>query len=229
MLIAAEKNWNNHVAQAEEIARCDGFKDLRDRILELAEPLPGETVIDIGAGTGLLTLALAEHDVQIWALDIAPAMCDYLRTKAASAGAKNVQVCTGSAVSLPFVEEFADLVVSNYCLHHLDAAGKDRALSEILRVLRPGGRLVFGDMMFTLNLAGRRDRAVVGQKVRAMVRKGPAGILRLTRNVARLATGRWEHPADADRWRGALQRAGFEQVRVDVLAHEGGVASARKA
>lgn len=229
MLIAAEKNWNHHVAQAEEIARCDGFRDLRDRILELAEPVPGETVIDIGAGTGLLTLALAEHDVQVWALDIAPAMCDYLRTKAASAGATNVQVCTGSAVSLPFVEQFADLIVSNYCLHHLDAAGKDRALSEILRVLRPGGRLVFGDMMFTLALAGRRDRAVVAQKVRAMIRKGPAGMLRLTRNIARLATGRWEHPAAADWWRDALHRAGFERVHVDVLEHEGGVATARKA
>ncbi len=228
MLLIAEKNWNHHVAHAEEIARCDGFKDLRDRILAYARPAPGEVVVDIGAGTGLLALALADYDVDVWALDIAPSMCDYLKTKATSAGADNVRVCTGSAVSLPFVDTFADLVVSNYCFHHLDDAGKDQALAEIARVLRPGGRVVFGDMMFTLTLAGPRDRAVVGQKVRAMMRKGPAGVVRLTRNAARLATGRWEHPATANWWAEALARAGFVDVEVEVLQHEGGVAQARR-
>lgn len=97
-----------------------------------------------------------------------------------------------------------------------------------MRVLRPGGRLVFGDMMFDLNPGDPRNRAVVAGKVRAMLRKGPAGILRLLKNAVRLACGRWERPARADWWRRVLTETGFVDVEVTVLEHEGGVARARR-
>ena len=118
--------------------------------------------------------------------------------------------------------------MSNYCFHHLDATGKHMALAEAHRVLQPGGRLVFGDMMFALRPGDARDRRVVGEKVRAMLRMGPAGATRLAKNGARILTRRWEHPAPADWWRAALVETGFADVRVEELAHEGGVASARR-
>ena len=225
---ALTKVWDHHVGDAEEIARSAGFQALRDRILELAQPQPGDRVVDIGAGTGLLTLPLAEQTAHVWAIDIAPAMCEYLRTKAASAELENVDVAVASAVSLPLVDASAELVVSNYCFHHLDDAGKERALREAARVLVPGGRFVFGDMMFRVGVADARDREVVSAKVRAMLRKGPRGVLRLAKNGLRFASGTWEQPARAQWWEGALARCGFVDVRVDVLAHEGGIAFARK-
>jgi selenocysteine lyase/cysteine desulfurase len=48
----------------------------------------------------------------------------------------------------------------------------------------------------------------------------------LLKNAARLATGRWEHPANAAWWHEALTRSGFHNVRVEMLAHEGGIAIA---
>lgn len=227
MLIATDKNWDAHVGDAEEIARGAGFQALRERIVELAAPAAGEVAVDVGAGTGLLSLELASRGLEVWAIDISPSMCEYLRSKAASAEADRLRIGVGSAASLPLMDGVADLVVSNYCFHHLPDEGKRRALAEARRVLAPGGRLVFGDMMFALGLSEPRDREVVITKVRAIARKGPAGFVRLGRNAARIATRRWEHPARAEWWRQALLDAGFVDVEVELFHHEGGVASAR--
>jgi len=222
------KNWDDYVAQADEIARGAGFTALRDRIIELAAPRARERCVDVGSGTGLLTLPFAARVDHVWAVDISPAMCDYVRAKVIGAELENVEIVVASAVSLPLADASVDLVVSNYCFHHLDHPGKERALAEAFRVLRPGGRLVFADMMFAMTFTDRRDRRVIASKVRAMLKKGPAGVMRLARNAARLAGGTWEKPARPQWWAGALERAGFEQVRVVGLDHEGGIAVARK-
>ena len=224
-----EKNWNDYVAHAEEIARSPGFVDLRERILARAAPRPDDVVVDVGSGTGLLTLALAPRVSRVWAVDIAAGMTEYLTAKAASADLGNVDCVTASAVSLPLVDACADLVVSNYCFHHLADEGKERALREAARVLRPGGRLVFGDMMFRVGLQDARDREVVRDKVRAMVRRGVPGLIRLAKNAVRFAGRRWEQPARGEWWREALLRNGFEEVEIELLGHEGGVAAARRA
>jgi ubiquinone/menaquinone biosynthesis C-methylase UbiE len=226
--VTVTKNWDAHVVHAEEVARGDGFRHLRDRILELAGADAGQTAVDVGAGTGLLTLPLAKRGAYVWAIDIAPSMCEYLRVKAASADLGDVHAVVGSAISLPLVEECVDIVVSNYCFHHLSDRDKRRALAEIHRVLRPGGRLVFGDMMFRLALVRPRDREVLRDKIRALSRKGPAGVLRLVKNGLRIVGGRWEQPADAQWWREALVSAGFDDVLVEELDHEGGIAAARR-
>jgi ubiquinone/menaquinone biosynthesis C-methylase UbiE len=225
-MFATAKDWNERVADAELIARSPGFQDLRDRILELADPQAGETVVDVGCGTGLLALAFAERTARVWAIDSAPAMIEHLRAKARSAGLGNVETVVASAVSLPLVDATADLVVSNYCLHELRSADKNRALAEALRVLKPGGRLVVGDMMFSLNPMQARDRRVVVGKLRQLASRGLPGLWRLLKNAARLISGRWEYPANAAWWRDALQRAGFRNVTIEMLAHEGGVAAA---
>src|SRR5665213_891531 len=221
----ASKNWDDHVRDAEQLARGAGLQAMRDRILELARPAADEVVVDFGAGTGLLALAVADDVRKVWAVDSSRAMSEYLQVKAESAELSNVRVVLASVTSVPLVDCVADVVVSNYCLHELADRDKRQALSEAFRLLRPGGRLVVGDMMFSLNPSGPRDRRIISDKLRAIGRRGPSGWVRLAKNALRLVSGRWEHPRRAAWWRGALEQAGFERVSVELLRHEAGIAA----
>jgi SAM-dependent methyltransferase len=222
------KDWDAHVADAELLARSPAFQALRDRIVELGHPRPEDRVLDVGAGTGLLTLAVAPRVAHVWAIDISPAMCDYLRVKAASAELTNVEAVVASATSLPLIDGSVDLVVSNYCLHHLTDREKRAALAEMLRVLTPGGRLVIADMMFSLSPADARGRRVVLDKLRRLLGRGLPGIWRVAKNALRMAAGRWERPSGADWWHRALCEAGFGDVEIQTLDHEGGIATGRR-
>jgi ubiquinone/menaquinone biosynthesis C-methylase UbiE len=221
------KDWDEHVEHLEKMADSPGFRALRDRILERARLTLGDRLLDIGAGTGLLALAAAPHVASVSALDSSPAMRSHLECKAHRLGIDNAEILLGSAAKLPLADDSFDVVLSNYCFHHLTDAEKVLALEEVRRVLRSGGQLVFGDMMFRIGIADRRDRAVIALLVKRMFQHGLAGLLRLAKNATRIAVGRWEHPASVEWWREALLRAGFVDVAVEALEHEGGIASAR--
>lgn len=226
-LLTAGKDWNHYVACAETVSRSAGFRSLRDEILSRAALGPEDEVLDIGSGTGLLTLPAAELGARVWALDVSQRMGDYVEAKAKSAGLDNIEPIEASAVSVPLVDDSVTVVLSNYCFHHLDEQAKLTALGEVGRVLVPGGRLILGDMMFTLSLGGRRNREVVSSKVRGLLAKGPAGAWRLARNGARYLSRRWEHPAGPGWWREALLESGFVDVDVVTLEHEGGIAQGK--
>ena len=219
--------WDERVEAWEEVAAGAPFLRLRDRIVELAQPQPDDVAVDLGAGTGLLALALAAQTAEVVAVDISPRMLARLDAAAADEGIRNLRTLEADLRRLPLDDESATLVVSNYAFHHLDDAGKELALSEARRVLRPGGRLVVCDMMFSLSLA-KRDRRLILEKVAAMLRRGPAGVLRILRNAARLAAGRWEQPARPETWEAMLRARGFEGVRVELLEHEAAIAVARR-
>jgi SAM-dependent methyltransferase len=128
---------------------------------------------------------------------------------------------------LPLGDESVTLAVSNYAFHHLADAEKEIALAEVRRVLVPGGRLVICDMMFSLSLDAR-DRKLVWSKLVAIARRGPSGLLRIARNAGRVAVGRWEHPAPPDVWARMLAERHFDDVSVELLENEAGLACARR-
>lgn len=132
----------------------------RDRLLELARVAPGESVLDVGCGTGSLAIA-AKHRVgpvgEVCGIDPSPEMVARARRKAARAGA-SVPFETGSVDSLPFPDATFDVVTGTLMLHHLDDDLRRRGLAEVARVLKPGGRFVAVDLGST---AGGRRRGVL--------------------------------------------------------------------
>jgi ubiquinone/menaquinone biosynthesis C-methylase UbiE len=219
--------WDERVEAWEEVATSPAFLAIRDRIVELAEPRRDDHVVDLGAGTGLLALALAPRVQQLVAVDISERMLERLDDRAGADGVHNVEPLVADLRRLPLEDECATLVVSNYAFHHLDDAGKELALAEARRILRPGGRLVLCDMMFSLSLEPR-NRRLVWEKVRGLLKRGPAGAVRILRNAVRVVAGRWEQPAPPESWEEMLVARGFEQVRIELLEHEAAVAVARR-
>jgi ubiquinone/menaquinone biosynthesis C-methylase UbiE len=220
-------DWDQRVEVWEEVASSDAFLALRDRVVELAEPRFDDVAVDLGAGTGLLALALAPRVQELVAVDISERMLERLDDAAIAGGLHNVDTLVADLRRLPLEDESATLVVSNYAFHHLHDDAKELALAEARRILRPGGRLVICDMMFSLSLEAR-DRRVVWEKVVSLLKRGPAGVVRLLRNAGRVVAGRWEQPATPETWERMLVERGFEDVRIELLAHEAAVAVARR-
>lgn len=220
-------NWDDRVEAWEQVAATPAFQSLQERILEEIDATPADVAVDLGAGTGLLTIPLADRVREVVAIDISPAMLDRLQQHARESRVTNLRCVEADLRVLPLEDESVTLAVSNYTFHHLPDSDKELALAEVRRVLAPGGRLVICDMMFSLSLEPR-DRRVIAEKLRAIARRGPAGWLRIAKNAGRVAAGRWEQPANPDVWREMLERRRFSEVEVELVEQEAGLARARR-
>ncbi len=121
------------------------YASCRDQVIEAADPASDEVVLDLGAGTGAIALALAAEADRVVARDISTGMLTRAREKAREAGNDSIDFATGSFRE-PNYAGRADVVTSNYALHHLDDDGKREAIARIARY-RPR-RFVLGDVMF---------------------------------------------------------------------------------
>ena len=109
---------------------------------------PGERVVDVGSGAGIDSLIAARmvgSEGWVIGVDMTPAMLEKARRSAYEGGFTNVEFRQGLAESLPVLDSWADVVISNGVLNLLP--DKDAALREMARVLKPGGRLQIGDIL----------------------------------------------------------------------------------
>lgn len=147
----------------------------RDRLREVLAPQPGERLLEIGPGTGYYTLDLAgwvaPGNIEIF--DIQQEMLDHTLAAAGERGLANVVATRGDARSLPYGDESFDAVVLTTVLGEIPEP--EAAMAEIARVLRPGGRLIvgelFGDPHFTT--PGRLEQLAADAGLGPMRRSGP--------------------------------------------------------
>lgn len=114
----------------------------------MGELAAGEKVVDVGSGGGIDSLIAARMvgaTGKVVGIDMTPAMLNKARTAAAESGIYNVEFREAYMEELPVPDGWADVVISNGVLNL--TPDKQKALSEMFRVLRPGGRLQIGDIL----------------------------------------------------------------------------------
>ena len=178
-----------------------------ERVLEAAALRPGDTVLDLGAGHGLLTLAAHERIGDAWVLAVDPssgALEELLRV-AHSTGANGIMYLVGDAEVLPLPDASVDVVVTRSVLVHVHDTGT--AVLELARVLRPGGRLSLREPLnrnatYLSTAVDWAPLGELGERVVALWQDAAADdpLLRL----------------DADALVAQLDSAGFEEIDVSL-------------
>ncbi len=115
-------------------------------ILAAARIASGETVIDVGAGTGFWTAPLAElvgPSGRIVATDVEPVMVDELRALIQHQGTRHVEIIQSAELSIPLPDGIADAAVLGFVLH--EPSDPPAFLHEITRLLKPAGRVLVVD------------------------------------------------------------------------------------
>lgn len=102
----------------------------------------GGVALDAGAGSGRITLPLARRARTVYAMDSAPPLLNLLESKLATADARNVELMRGTFRRVPLPDNSVDAVVSCSAFGSMEARGGVSGLAELLRVTRPGGRIV---------------------------------------------------------------------------------------
>jgi ubiquinone/menaquinone biosynthesis C-methylase UbiE len=138
---------------------------LREMTVSLARIQPGDTVLEVGCGTGTLTLA-AKRQVgatgKVFGIDIIPGMIELSRRKAAQAR-EDISFQLGSIDDIPFPADQFDAALCSFMIFHMSEGVRRKGLAEVHRALKPDGRLLILDLSLpTAPVSRTIARALLG-------------------------------------------------------------------
>lgn len=212
-------SWDHHTPS--------GLEKVTAAVLAAVSPQPGDQVVDLGCGTGQLSLPLAERGARVLAIDVSAAMVGRLQANARERAIGNVEGLVIPIENLSLPAGSVDLVVTSYALHHLRDADKSRVVSAAYQWLRPGGTLIVADMMFGRG-GTSEDRAIIRSKVSALAKKGIGGWWRIAKNSYRYLVRVQERPVSMAAWTSMFARAGFTSMTATPVVAEAGLVSGRR-
>jgi len=215
--------WNRQADAWDENAGVNAaLSRVVDEVIEASEPTKTMAAVDLGCGSGQLTLKLAPRVESVLGVDVSSRMIELLAANARAAQIANVR---GEAVAIEKLEippGSVDLIVTNYTLHHLLDEDKAALVHSAFGWLRPGGRLVIGDMMFGRG-SDARDRAIITSKLWLFVKKGPGGWWRIVKNTGRFLFRMQERPISIAAWTSLLEGAGFRDIDASTVVNEAAI------
>jgi ubiquinone/menaquinone biosynthesis C-methylase UbiE len=123
-------------------------RSLREMTVRLAQVKPGDVVLEVGCGTGTLTLA-AKRQVgpsgKVYGIDVIPGMIELSQRKAAQAN-EDVPFQLGSIDDIPFPANHFDAVMCSFMIFHMSETTRRKGIAEVHRVLKPQGRFFVLDL-----------------------------------------------------------------------------------
>jgi ubiquinone/menaquinone biosynthesis C-methylase UbiE len=166
----ASDHWSKEAPGYDDAYRTrEGslYADLEyELIAQFLRPGPGRRILEICSGTGRNSLRMAKAGAQVQGIDVADAMVEVARRKAAEVGATNVNFQVGNALKLDFPDETFDAVVGTRFMYMMTWEEKQRIVAEARRVLKPGGVLVLQFGGWAWGIKEELVRVARGKKIR---------------------------------------------------------------
>jgi len=145
--------------QAIPFAAISGHSDSIGLLIEMCGSAAKGDVLDVACGPGIVACEFSRTARSVVGIDITPAMIGAARERQRALGLTNVEWIEGTALPLPFAERSFDAVVTRYSFHHFIEPA--RVLSEMIRVVRPGGRVLVADVAMPASKVAAYDRLEV--------------------------------------------------------------------
>ncbi|WP_433286098.1 methyltransferase domain-containing protein [Micromonospora sp. CA-244673] len=153
---SAPDSW---VGVLDRLAEEPFYQAYQQRVRELLRPAPGRRYVEVGAGTGASAAHLRDEN------SVSVATVDHARTMAAAMKARGLAQCVvADAHQLPFLADTFDGAWADRTLQHL--ADPHTAIKELIRVVRPGGRIVLADPDYDTQVLDIADQSLARRVLR---------------------------------------------------------------
>lgn len=141
-MVSGKKYFDEVASQWDEMREGFFSVAVREKAISFADVQRGSLAADIGAGAGFITEGLIRKGLKVVAVDLSEAMLAEMRRK--FAGCNDIDYRVGEAEALPIADGTVDYVFANMYLHR--AESHPAAVREMVRILKPGGKLVISDL-----------------------------------------------------------------------------------
>ncbi|HJV34915.1 class I SAM-dependent methyltransferase [Geomonas sp.] len=210
--------------QSVTFTQVPGHYDALQVLIAMSEVSASDQVLDVACGPGIVACEFARHAESVTGIDITPAMIEQAAKRQQEAALTNLAWLVGDALPLPFPDDAFSLVVTRYSFHHLLSPAQ--ALREMIRVCRPGGRVLVADVAMECDKVEAYDRLELirdPSHTHALTREELAGLFSQSGLLDCRTTNYGVHIKLEDQLRASFPKPGDELVLREMVVNDIGV------